>query len=54
MCGEHRHISPKRFAHFASEQNISHALNSEKVGVFTGTGFIVDKNEGIIATNYHV
>lgn len=36
------------------EQNISHALNSEKVGVFTGTGFIVDKNEGIIATNYHI
>jgi len=29
-------------------------LNSEKVGVFTGTGFIVDASEGIIATNYHI
>jgi S1-C subfamily serine protease len=36
------------------EQNITHCLNSEKVGVFSGTGFIVDAAEGIIATNYHI
>jgi len=36
------------------EQNITHCLNSEKVGVFSGTGFIVDAQEGIIATNYHI
>ncbi len=36
------------------EQNITHCLNSEKVGVFSGTGFIVDSVEGIIATNYHI
>jgi S1-C subfamily serine protease len=36
------------------EQNITHCLNSEKVGVFSGTGFIVDAAEGVIATNYHI
>jgi len=36
------------------EQNITHCLNSEKVGVFSGSGFIVDAAEGIIATNYHI
>jgi len=36
------------------EQNITHNLNSEKVGVFSGTGFIVNAKEGIIATNYHI
>ena len=37
-----------------SEQNVYYALNTEKVGVFKGTGFIVDQERGIIATNFHV
>jgi S1-C subfamily serine protease len=36
------------------EQNVSHPLNSEKAGVFAGTGFIVDSKMGVIATNFHI
>ncbi|MFQ5930193.1 MAG: trypsin-like peptidase domain-containing protein [Acidobacteriota bacterium] len=36
------------------QTSVSHALNTERVGKFAGTGFIVDASSGIIATNRHV
>jgi S1-C subfamily serine protease len=36
------------------EQNVSQPLNSEKSGVFAGTGFIVDSKLGIIVSNFHI
>ena len=36
------------------EVSIQHGLNSEGTGKHRGTGFIVDAERGIIATNRHV